>query len=615
MMKLVSTKKAGSAFSVHSAGMCHRGFMTVSALFLAFPLWLSAAEANRGDVFSDAAFWFSGAYDANGDGRFDKGDLRDVRHFDDASHALNQGDMTGVGRSYITVTNMPVVHPHACLTNASEKCLNFLQPVNNSNPSSPQISPTSIHLPTLFPVRYQDSFTAVLRFRWAGPTKETGNSYLVSLGYGDSNSNGGLVFGIDNATGNLKAYIKSGGVQTYGTSESLAIHSNVWADVALVVGDGQVTVYRIMEDYNMANGQWHIYQTPLPSAAVADTTSTGTRFAIGCEGANLPTGPRGTGNTGAWNVFRGQIQQLAIWNRALSAHEVAEAFGCQADKLRFGVPDGGAGEFAGAARDGAPANPEDWRDFSSSLTSGDPSLTLRFTLGAHEAGLAQHLGVLSTPNSSAGTVALHVNGQAVEEKVVAAGVLKSFFIPKNKTVEGVNTITLTWGGSGAFVIDALSLGGSWQIGLNNSATSEFHTRNRFMKTYYAFGPQTWSRFNNGVGSDTNYEDNTAVFMLSEASAAGEHFLEIPFACGTSGTEALEVQISVNGVVKTVANVTSRHIANPDITRLRLGEGELSAGANTIEFRNLHETTQTAVVYDYVRLLARPPRGCTCLVIR
>ena len=570
-----------------------------------------ASEAGTGDVFTDAAFWFSGACDANGDGKFDKGELRDVRHFDDASHTLNQGDMSGCSRSYITVTNMPVVHPHACFTNASEKCLNFLQPVNNSN----LISPTAIRLPALFPVRYQDGFTAVLRFRWAGPTKETGVSYLVSLGYGDSNSNGGLIFGMDNATGNLRAYFYAGATQVYGTSATYAIHSNVWADVALVVGDGKVTVYRIMEDYNMASGQWYIYRTSLPAAAVADTTSAGTCFDIGYGGGNLPNGPRATSNSAAWNVFRGQIQQVAIWNRALSAHEVAEAFGCQADKLRFGVPDGGSGEFAGMTRDGAPAKPEDWRDFAASLTPADPSLTLRFALGAHEAGLAQTLGVLSTPSSSAGDMAIHVNGQPVGELRALPGRFKSIFIPKNQTVAGENTITLTWRGSGACTIDALTLGGSWQIGLEDSSTTGFNTRNQYMKTYYAFGPQTWRRFNNGVSSSANYEDNTVVFMLSEPSAFGEHVLEVPCWCSTSGSDPLETRVSVNGVEKMVANVTSRSTLTPDLIRLRLGEGELSPGPNTIEFRNIHETTGTAVVYDYVRLTALPPRGNTCILIR
>ena len=569
------------------------------------------AAADGGDVFADAAFWFSGAYDANGDGKFDKGDFRDVRHFDDSSHALNQGDITGCSRSDIAVTNMPVVHPHACFTNASEKCLNFLQPVNSSN----MILPTAIHLPTLFPVRYQDGFTAVLRFRWAGPTKATGNSYLVSLGYGDSNSNGGLVFGMDNATGNLKAYFNVGATQTYGTNASYAIHSNVWADVALVVGDGKVAVYRIMEDYNMANGQWYIYRTSLPAAAVADTTSAGTRFAIGCTGGALPTGPRGTSNSAAWNVFRGQIQQVAIWNRALSAHEVAEAFGCQADKLRFGVPDGGSGEFAGTTRNGAPAKPEDWRDYAASLTSADPSLTLRFPIGAQEAGMAQSLGVLATPYSSAGDMAIGLNGRPVGELRVSPGRFKSIFIPKNQTVEGENTLTLTWCGSGNCNIDALTVGGSWQIGLEDSSTSGFNTRNQYMKTYYAFGPQTWKRFNNGVSSSANYEDNTVVFMLSESSASGEHFLEVPCWCSTSGSDPLETRVSVNGVEKTVANVTSRSTLTPDIIQLRLGENDLSPGVNTIEFRNIHETTGTAVVYDYVRLTALPPQGSTCILIR
>jgi hypothetical protein len=573
----------------------------------------SAANPEAGDVFSDAVFWFSGAYDANGNGYFDTGDFRDVRHIDDASHWLNQAVKNGYSNTLLAITNMPVVHPHACFTNANEKCLDFLQPLDEADSS--KIKSTGIRLPTLFPVCYQSNLTAVIRFRWAGRTRETGHTYLVSLGFGDNSSPGGLALGIENATGNLKAYYSSGGLQTFGTSSSLAIHSNVWADVAIVIDSGTVKVYRIMEDYYMDRGQWHIYQASLPAAAVADTTSSGTRFAVGNNGGNLPTFVATTASAYAWNVFRGQVQQVAIWNRALSAHEVAEAFGCQADKLRFGVPDGGSGEFAGTTRDGAPAKPEDWRDYAASLTSADPSLTLRFPIGAHEAGMAQFLGVLATPYSSAGDMAIGLNGRPVGELRVSPGRFKSIFIPKNQTVEGENTLTLTWCGSGNCNIDALTVGGSWQIGLEDSSTSGFNTRNQYMKTYYAFGPQTWKRFNNGVSSSANYEDNTVVFMLSESSASGEHFLEVPCWCSTSGSDPLETRVSVNGVEKTVANVTSRSTLTPDIIQLRLGENDLSPGVNTIEFRNIHETTGTAVVYDYVRLTALPPQGSTCILIR
>ena len=566
-----------------------------------------ASATDTGNVFSDALFWFNGACDANGNGSLDTGELRDVRQIGNATHLLNQSHPTGCLRGSIVVTNMPVVHPHASVTN-NETCLYFTQPLNSG--SGTTLAAESVILPDLFDVWYQSNFTAVVRFRWEGPCKEGANSVLLSLGYGDSEKLGGLLLRID-PNGNFHAYFANGGgTQTFSSNASVAIHTNVWADVAIAVESGRVRVYRIMEDYQMDTGMWYVWSGSLPTKVLNDTTSVGSRFAIGCDGGELPASPRDWVKA----VFRGQIQQVAIWNRALSAHEVAEAFGCQTDKLRFGVPDGGSGEFVGAMREGAPAKPEDWRNFAATLSQESPSLTLSFSLGTHEAGLSQRVGILPTPFSAAGEVSLLVNGLRADAHRVRPGALAAFVIPAGLTVEGENTVELVWLGSGTLELDALSIGGSFQIGRADSSHGEFNKRNRYMKTYYAYGPQTWKRFNNGVATDTNYEDNTLVFPLTETSASGEHELEIPCVCSTAGTDPLEVQVSVNGVVKSVENVTTRNWASPDTISLLLADGDLSPGANTIELRNVHSGAGTAVVYDYVRLLALPPKNGPSLIM-
>ena len=566
-----------------------------------------ASEAGTGDVFSDALFWFSGAFDANGDHAFDTGDLRDVRHMDDASHTLNSSVKAGVSKNYIVITNMPVVHPHAAITNQSETCFYLTQPVN----ASQQVSPTGIQLPDLFNIGYQSNFTAVVRFRWEGPTTDGKMSYLISLGY--AGSQGGLAFGIG-STGNLRSYFPSG-FQDHGTSESYAIHSNVWADVALVVESGTVKVYRIMEDYNMVSGQWHIWSGNLPQTVRTNDVATASRFAIGYNGASLPTGPRGTGNAAAWNVFRGQISQLAIWGRALSAHEVAEAFGCRVDKLRMGVPDGGSGEFAGSSLSGAPAKPEDWRDYSGTLTSASPTLTLSVALSAQEAALPLKLGVIAATGSATGEMAVSANGQAAEAHLVSAGHEKTFFIPAKLLQEGDNAIALTWRGSGAFALDALTLGGSWQLGNANNSQGEFGSRNRYRTTYYLYGTNTWSRFNNGVGSDTGMATNTVVFTMAPASAEGAHVLEVPLWCSTTGDYAIPVEVYLNGTRLTSKDVSSRSMSSPDVLKVRLEDGELKPGANTLAFVNAYGGTQTAVCYDYIRVTARPPSDATVFVVR
>ena len=154
-----------------------------------------------GDVFADAAFWFSGATDVGNDTYFDTGDVRDVRRFADASHALNKSSWYGAGRSLTVITNMPVVHPHAWVTNDNETCVYFRQPV--SSDADPKISPACIKLPQLFPFGYKTNMTVVTRFRWEGPTRSGGNSYLFGM-----DGKGGFLVGIS-SVGGLIAYKKS----------------------------------------------------------------------------------------------------------------------------------------------------------------------------------------------------------------------------------------------------------------------------------------------------------------------------------------------------------------------------------------------------------------------
>ena len=563
----------------------------------------------NGDVFSDAAFWFSGASDANGDHAFDTGDLRDVRHMDNASHNLNSSFKVGCYKKDIVITNMPVVHPHAAISNENETCIYFTQPVNASD----QILPVGIQLPDLFNIGFQSNFTAVVRFRWEGPTTDDRMSYLISLGY--AGSQGGLAFGIG-STGNLRSYFPKSGFQDHGTNESYAIHSNVWADVALVVETGTMKVYRVMEDYAMESGQWHIWSGSLPKAERTNDVTTSSRFAIGYNGATLADGPRSKASTAAWNVFRGQISQVAIWGRALSAHEVAEAFGCRADKLRIGVPDGGSGEFAGSSLSGSPDKPEDWRNYSGTLTSASPTLTLNVTLSAQEAALPLKLGVTAATGSASGDMVVSANDQTAESHPVLAGHEKSFFIPANLLREGDNAIALTWRGSGTFALDALTLGGSWQLGRADNSLAEFGKRNRYRTTYYLYGTNTWSRFNNGIGSDAGMATNTAVINMSSASAGDEHILEVPLWCSTTGDYAsLPVEVYLNGSLRASLDVSSRSMSSPDLLKVRLADGELKPGANTLTFVNAYGSGGTAVCYDYIRVTALPPPKATTILMR
>ena len=566
-----------------------------------------AASTGTGNVFSDAAFWYSGAFDANGDKLFTKGDLRDVRHVADSSHALNQSYYSGAGSTGLSITNMPVIHPHAQVTNADETCVYFRQPVKEDL----KIYPVCINLPNLFTFGFQSNFTFVTRVRWEGPTHDGANSYLFCM-----NGKGGFRVGISSA-GTLRAQIMDGSsypTVNFSTETSVAIHSNVWVDLAVTVGDGAITTYRAMDDY--VNGYWYKNLQSLPAVAKNDTTNAVSEFTIGA-GEKLDGKSRTySAYPSLWTVFRGQMQQFAVWNRKLSDAEVAEVFGCTADKLRFGVPDGASGEFAGEMASGTPEKPEDWCGYAPTLTEASPTLTLGFTLAAHETDIPYNLSILSVPSSAEGRVALAVNGQHACSRVISPGVARNLFVKKKFLSEGANTLTLTWQGAGTFTLDALTLGGSWQIGLADGSNSEIPNKNRYRKTYYLAGMPTWTRFNGSITSEANYEDNTIVFPMTAAMAAGAHVLEIPFTKWSEIADAsIDVRIKVNGEEKLVFPVTSNSWGSLDTLKLKLPDGVLVPGANTIELRNMYDTANSSVRYDYIRLRAVSPEANSCVTFK
>ena len=78
---------------------------------------------------------------------------------------------------------------------------------------------------------------------------------------------------------------------------------------------------------------------------------------------------------------------------------------------------------------------------------------------------------------------------------------------------------------------------------------------------------------------------------------------------------MELQVTVNGTVKTVFPVSSHSYSDPDVLKLELADGELVTGSNTIELRNVHETVGKAIAFDYIRLESAAFRDTFCITVR
>ena len=155
--------------------------------------------------------------------------------------------------------------------------------------------------------------------------------------------------------------------------------------------------------------------------------------------------------------------------RALSDDEVHEAWGWPHEKVfKVGLENGASNEFGSNA---APA--AQTIDAYGPLGEKSPNIppggtwTVTFFGATNEVGLAQLLTLTATAGSAVGTISASVNGTSVGSQTIFPGRTATWYVPGTAFKKGPNnTLTLTrTGGSGNVVVDSLSIGGSWQIGI------------------------------------------------------------------------------------------------------------------------------------------------------
>ena len=145
--------------------------------------------------------------------------------------------------------------------------------------------------------------------------------------------------------------------------------------------------------------------------------------------------------------FKGHIQQVAYWDRALTDDEFIEAFKYSGrDKALVGVANGNGNEFGGTGTDIVMDG--DWRDVPKTLAAGE-SYTVKFAGAVDSARSLKVKGV-------SGATTLQVGGESAP---IADGGEASFFVPRAAMSEegGVVSFALKNAGDSALTLDCLSL--------------------------------------------------------------------------------------------------------------------------------------------------------------
>ena len=361
--------------------------------------------------------------------------------------------------------------------------------------------------------------TVFLRFRWDGFTQlelENGRmaEYIGSIaqtvcafGWNYSNNTGwSLAFSV-NPTKNLASTIVYCGNKS-STIGSTNLNPGRWQDMFFTIesievdGAPAVKVTRYM--FNPSG--------TAPSESAGPTTISNT-LTFGSGNVLVEYGGQSSGS--GWvklknsvnNVaksWRGTIREVKVWNRALSDLERRQVVaGYYGAKWRIGAANGSAAEFGVDGGTDAPAasyDPETmpWLKMRGALTAANPSLTVcgAWTDQDQATALPRVLSVTTIFDGTGDDpcpVEVRVNGTLAASGNLKEEAGRNLLIPDSfwqPDGNGKVTVTLTRTGSltGTVLIDALELGGSWQVGYRDNNTSDMSKNHLAHDCYFAGDP-------------------------------------------------------------------------------------------------------------------------------
>ena len=491
-----------------------------------FALAMAAVPAGA-HVFDDAVFYFNGGKDANGNGYFDTGDLRNIVEANVSNTAYPAIS------NFLRFTNEVVHCPYSGKTFTSG-CINFHPEIthtyttnivgdvtNETIEARGRVSKVYINNVFKDVTGNCSNYSVVVRFRRDAIHKVADDfqDWMLRIGYDWNNGGRGIAIGFTGSPMTNRYFTLMAGRQSYSNSDTRwrsHTWSNTWTDVAVAVDGWKVKMWYMQENDNQlrsAEKTFSYHNVNLSQLAAQsnwqiqlgseqDVSSTSTVIYTMTNGARKAS-------HNAYKCWAGSIQQLAFWTRTLTDADVRQAFGGTAPvEMQVGLANGASTEFRSEASAVGTGN---WEELNPSLAAGG-SVSVTYT-NAFKIAVPQVLTLISTPASAPGSLLVKVNGSAVKSVAVMPGHTNLVPIASSFFSTGVNTITLerTDSGSSPLVLDAFSLGGSWVAGWNSPSNDVFpaeHAQHDSVGTWYA--GSTWHKLWRGVTSSLSITINFPV---------------------------------------------------------------------------------------------------------
>lgn len=433
-----------------------------------------AAGVVTADVWSDAMARFRYGEDTNGNGLFDEGEWIDELHGTDPTHVNHKTKLT-LARSTdaalkddVYFTNLTVECVLEGVQRANQRCIYLAQPIKVTGTTTNYLGQqlTLPFRPT------GTNYSAVIRFRRddnpvsydAQGKKTSYDTWLFHFGYdwnGSDSKGTGLMVGV--SPGGYLTLL-AGRTQTSftDTAKYKPCALNEWTDMIVLVSNHVVRVgfAPYAQPIRWMTNTFDNAVSMLPYKAAA----------IGGQNAY---GAAASGN--GLKRLKGAIHLFGMWDRCLSEREAMQALsGNQPCVFSAGV-DGcnparcGGGAAAGSVTVDLAA--QDVRTYPSAVAAGG-TVNLSFVVQPRLAKAGEYFYFRPTA-TSAGTLDVSVDGQALDRMTIAGGKTERLFVRGKYLTAGAHTLSLSNVGSTTLAWEKLELTGSWGVDkVDKAAQSE-----------------------------------------------------------------------------------------------------------------------------------------------
>ncbi len=557
---------------------------------------ITVAVHGSTSVFNDAVFWFRGGKDCvTGNNQLQTGEFFDDLHANDASHANHTLPVYGYQEN-ATFRTESVVFP--ALGNACAKPMQVLHLSDNSHVSNDLTTtnrcPASLNPYKIFSqYSISNEFTMVFRLRLDSQS----TMYLLKAGYRGWAQNGFLLGFMTDKNHDGCVYMtayrtaSSGGSNANVNFDKVFLPTNTWIDVGVIVGNGKLRIGAATPVSLSARGNNPTIVFQQQNLWTDNCILTGESYYL-LFGETLYS----TESTSAANSsFKGSVQQIAVWKRALNDQEVMDAFGMPRPAIfRTGFDNGTSNEFGGT-RSNASQTIEglgSWQGVADTMLAGD-TWAVNFDALQDEAGLPQMFSIRSLPSSESASLQVSINGMSIGARYVGSNGCAFWPVASNIVVQGANIALIRRmdGGSGAFRMDAMELGGSFGVGIidNSNSTDNMTYPNRMSTGVPSLAdpnPQHWPRNLQTYDSISNI--HFRVWMAPDARMLSSSKLRLRIRCSDRANSAPykiigneEFSLFVNGVEKSAGDSSTSWTAHV----INFGEGELHGGWNDVELKS------------------------------